>query len=1478
MSRLPKDEQTPVDSSTGFDAVVLQQFVHPSGPDTPLSTTDLTYREVRDALWLARQLHRPEPAPPPVAPPDEPVPPAEAEHDDPEPEQEESPPEADASPPGQRDTVTQPETPSAAEEENWTPGSTRVFPVPTGGGATIGGEAAVAWPTVPALSEPRRIASAMRPFMRPAPSPWHTVLDEEATAVRAAQEGLWLPEWRPAPWRRFEVVLVADTAPSMEIWRQTVQDFLTLLRRQGAFRDVRFLRLDFSKSSLADLVLRAEGQQGRGHHWSDLVEPTGRRIVLVMTDAIGRAWHEGAASELLFRWGRAMPTAVVHVLEQRLWRWGGLATRRVRLSAPSPGATNKDLRVRVVEPDLALDVGDPTAVPVPVLGLSTEWFTGWARLLTAPGSEWVETTAALVRPRPDEPVVSIPEEPAEPLTARTRVLHFRTQASAQAFHLAGLLAATPLSLPLITLVQRIMLPGASLSALAEVVLSGLLKHVPANGSTPDPTRVAYEFHDGVREELLSGARRADTIRVARVVGRYADRVNGTLRNFAAALDAPEDTEDPAPNAENLPYIRVQEAVFRALSGPYSKRAKRLTSTRQHLESTTLRLEYETSGSIQRLDQQAKSENSIVQATEPPNVTAPASGTFSAEGEHVTTPGFPLSVEQRREGMSKPQVWGSVPLRNPDFVGRKQLLESLRQRLLEPGATAVLPEALHGMGGVGKSQTVVEYIYQHASEYDIVWWISAEHPSQITSSLVELAKKMALPTAATADTAVPAVLDALRRGEEPYSRWILVFDNADRPETVRQFFPAGSGHVVVTSRNSEWGNVARPVEVDLFTRAESKQLLNRRGGELTDADADRLAEALGDLPLAIEQAAAWRAQTGMQVSEYLDLLEQNRIELLEAGTSSDYQLPVAAAWNVPLNRLKQEHRAALQLLQVCAFFGPEPISRKLFSGARGTPVPDALAKAFADPIKLNRAVREISRYSLAKIDHRNNTLQLHRLVQTVLKNRLDSDETEIMRHAVHVLLVKGDPGDPEGSTNWPQYAALLPHATMSKAVNCHDEWVRELMINLVRYLLASGDYGGALDFAEHCISVWQENLGETNLHTLEMNRRYGIALRRLGKIDQAMALNEKTLSLLRNEVGEDNEIFLGMLDTAAADRRTKGNFTEELDLQTTVYERSRDVLGENEPSTLYYASNLASCYRIMGNFFRARELDEETLRRRSSVLGEDHILTYRSRNALAMDIREAGDYVAAGKLQEETLERQKELFGEDHPFTIGAMRNLAVALRKAGDHDNARQLSEQCVTLYRRRHGEKHIDTVTSLMCLSADLRLLPDLPGSLDRAEQSHRLFKEIRGEDHPYTLIAATNLAVTCRLAGDVARARALNEEAMAKLRQVFHDDHPFTMVAATNLASDLAALGEHENAMRADEDLLARSTRVLGAEHPSTLAVALNLSIDRTNVGRPDDAAILHASTMAGFRRVLGDNHPATVAASQSVRANCDSDTMEL
>jgi hypothetical protein len=448
-------------------------------------------------------------------------------------------------------------------------------------------------------------------------------------------------------------------------------------------------------------------------------------------------------------------------------------------------------------------------------------------------------------------------------------------------------------------------------------------------------------------------------------------------------------------------------------------------------------------------------------------------------------------------VDQPRVWGAVPLRNPGFVGRDEVLEQLRGRLIEPGAgSAVLPVALHGMGGVGKTQIVVEYVYRNLPDYDVIWWITSQLTTQIRASLVELAKELGVPVESNVDATERGVLEALRSGK-PYSRWLLVFDNAEHPDIVRTFVPPGAGQIIVTSRNPGWAGLARTIEVAPFTRDESKRLLRTRHAAISDPDADRLADALGDLPLAVEQAASWRAQTGMPVREYVKLLEENSEELLKSGVASgsNYQLSVAAAWNVPLNRLRTERPEALALLRLCAFFGPEPISREVLAGMRPAQVPNALREVADSPIRRSEAIREISRFSLAKADQGDGTLQLHRLVQTVLRDQLDSAQQEIMRHAVHLMLVNADPGDPERRAGWPRYAALLPHVISSRAVGCHDASVRDLIRHLVRYLIAMGDYGSATQLAASALVSLD---GTGDFEFLTMRHLHDRAVQRVGE--------------------------------------------------------------------------------------------------------------------------------------------------------------------------------------------------------------------------------------------------------------------------------------------------------------------------------------------------------------------------------------------
>jgi tetratricopeptide (TPR) repeat protein len=1456
MSGMPLDD--PPHSGPGLDSGVLPHLDVREAGQTRLTTADLEWREVRDALWLANALYPTFPPAPEVTPPPPPVPRQSPAPTSSEPDPPPVPPAQDGAP-----------APEPAPQD-FSVG--RPYPLrPTVPDISEAGETApLVWPTTPALPNARMIERSLRPLARRTPSPWRMELHEEATAERAAQDRMWVPEFRPESWHEFELVIVIDTAGAAEVWQQMVRELCDLLRRQGAFRNVRVLLVDGAVTGVNRVVLRAEGAGGAVTGWRDQLDPTGRTLFLVLTDGIGEGWRSGALTRVLAAWARQTPVALVNLLPQRLWHWSRLTPRRVGLRAARPGVPNTRLQVRT---EAGLSIKDESAVPIPVLGLEPEWWSAWARLVGVPGAGWVNTTAVFVEPDAvvEEPVVE-PDSPVAEIPARERVLRFRTFASVPAFRLAGLLAAVPLSMPTIKLVQRVLLPSADLSAIAEVVLGGLLRKTALRPDDRDA--VGYEFHHGVREELLSGGRRSDTVRVARLIGDYLGARNPIVRNFQDALTDPDATPDPEPTAEARPYLRVQEAVFRALSGRYAPRAGRLRDK------------------LRRSDRQRPSGEAGAEAdtiTGPESVPrSPQGGPVTdtilpqflpEEGGQMTAPELSHSEESGRTLARQPQIWGAVPLRNPDFVGREELLEQLRVRLLEPSdqATAVLPEALHGMGGVGKSQTVVEYIYRHASEYEIVWWIPAEHPTTVRSSFVDLAKRLGI-KASSAETAVPAVLEALRSGVQG-RRWILVFDNAEHPDVVRNFLPTGMGHVVVTSRNAEWAGVARTVEVDLFTRDESIELLRRRGGgNITDEDADRLAEALGDLPLAVEQAASWRAQTGMPVAEYVDLLQKNSAELLQAGATGEYELPVAAAWNVPLNRLKTDRRGALELLQVCAFFSPEPISRSLFTGVRGAPVPDALAEAFGDPIKLNQAIREINRYSLAKIDHSRNTIQLHRLVQAVLRDQLDRSHWDNMRHSVHLMLVNGDPGDPESSANWQVYADLLPHAINSRAVDCQDSWVRKLVTNLVQYLTSAGDYHGALSLADSAWEAWTKSLGENHVDTLVMGRHRGNALRRVGRVAEAGQFNNRVYELMQKNVGEDHEATIAMADVLQIVPRAEGRLYDERDASSQILERARRVLGDDDPATLRYANNYASRLRLTGQYFEARDLDQETLRRRTAMLGNTHAATLNTRSGLAMDIRECGHYIEACEMQEETSAMSTEILGRDHPNTIGGDRCLAVARRKAGLHDRAMELTEDVYNRYRLRHGEGHIDTVTGMMDMATELRHMGELQKSLEFGLRSVRDFEKVYYDQHPFVMIATTNLAVTRRLVGDVEEACRLNQHAVAGFLTRLDEDHPYVLVARANLASDLAELGRLEQARQLDEDTLERSTRTLGPEHPTTLAIAHNLSIDLNLLGNPDDAAILHTKTSASFRKILGDDHPATLAASHNVRANCDTDTMQL
>jgi tetratricopeptide (TPR) repeat protein len=854
----------------------------------------------------------------------------------------------------------------------------------------------------------------------------------------------------------------------------------------------------------------------------------------------------------------------------------------------------------------------------------------------------------------------------------------------------------------------------------------------------------------------------------------------------------------------------------------------------------------------------------------------------------------------------PEVWGRVPQRNKNFTGREELLEQLRSGLAT-AVTAVVPTALHGLGGVGKTQVAVEYAYRYAGNYDLVWWISADQPVLVRSSLAALAPYLGLqPATATGiEDAAGAVLDALRRGQ-PYKRWLLIFDNADQPEDISNILPRGPGHVLVTSRNHRWQGVVDTVPVDVFSRAESVAFLNKRVPKGVDAgEAMRLAEQLGDLPLALEQAAALQAETGMSIEEYLRLFNEHTAKLLAEGKPSEYPVSMTVAWSLSVSQLKDKMPEAVELLRCCAFFGPEPIPRDVFvplayivdsqpppgdplhrtatgpvqeitlGPHQGIAVDPQLGILLDDPILLSTAIRELGRYALARIDAASRTIQVHRLVQALLRDELAQADRVRIRHVTHLLLANAGPKKPDMRSNWPRYEELLAHADPSRVVQCPHPLVRVFCLDVVRFLYVSGNPRAARSFIERTIERWVQDSGEEDRYVLEARRHLGIVLRELGDYRAAFDLNRVTLEGMLKVLGPEHEQTLLLTNSHGADLRARGEFEKARVHDEDSLRRHESAFGPADRRTLRCANNLAVDYGLISDYKVARRLHMETFQRQrspgSGVSAQDTLICW---NGLARIVRLSGNYTEAVDLGEDAFAYGVHELGAQHPWTLRTAKDLSIARRMSGATSEGMELAEDTYDREQRSFGPNHPDTLAAAMNLANARRTAGSIEEGFTLASDTMTRYPAVYGPDHPYNHGCTVNLAMLLRARGDAEAARELDEKSLAGLVDGLGHDHHYTLICALSLASDLASLGNAGAARELGEDSLSRLRQLLGENHPMTIACAANLVHDLRADGSGEEADRLAADTLARYDRVLGLDHPDAMAFLDNRRLDFDFD----
>ena len=831
----------------------------------------------------------------------------------------------------------------------------------------------------------------------------------------------------------------------------------------------------------------------------------------------------------------------------------------------------------------------------------------------------------------------------------------------------------------------------------------------------------------------------------------------------------------------------------------------------------------------------------------------------------------LSRPPRHGPQSPPPVWGQIPARNTGFVGREELLTQLHEHLVQ-GATAVVPHSLHGMGGVGKTQVALEYVYRHRHDYELVWWIPADSPAQIQQSLSELANRLRLPTAGEAAVAVRGVLEALRIGE-PSRNWLLIYDNAGSPEALRPYLPVdGPGQILVTSRQAEWRrNRTAAVEVSVFTRAESRQLLQQRGPtSLTEEAADRIADKLGDLPLAVEQTAVWLTETMMAPEEWLRLFDEKSAELLkEAGT--DHHSSVAATMNLSLNQLADTNPAALQLLRVCAFLASQPVPRRLFYGARNVEVPDELAGLLTDPIKLGRALRAVDRYALVKIDHRNESFQLHQLVQLTLMEPLATAEQDRLRHCAHMLLANLNPGDPASSPDWPRYLELLPHVWASELVNCDNDWARQLVLGEMEFLSFWGGYEEGRELGELTLTRWREHLGPEHTNTVRAELIHASTLRQLGRFQEAHDLCTRAVNTLTETHGPDDMETLDARRLVCWDLRNLGDFHGAVEVSAEVLAKHERLFGREDLATLRSAHAHAVGLRLNGAFEESIEIFWYNFQRLQEIVGPEHQNTNGSRHGHAVALMESGRYPEAESELDQLATELNQIRDADAPGRLSVLASQSVAKRRTGQLQYAQDLCAEAWHLSMNRNGPATPATMLIANAYAVALRTTGELDQALELAEDTQRRHRELFGRHHPYFAGALMNYAAVLTKLGRTDEALRLNENALAVLVEQLGADHPNSIATSVNLLTTIARSDNLARAIELGEQTVRRCDTVLQPRHPLTLAARRNLTLERHQAGEPDSADEL-AAIEQDYVEVFGPQHPATLAARKHIRATCD------
>ncbi|MDJ0705867.1 MAG: FxSxx-COOH system tetratricopeptide repeat protein [Leptolyngbyaceae cyanobacterium MO_188.B28] len=835
---------------------------------------------------------------------------------------------------------------------------------------------------------------------------------------------------------------------------------------------------------------------------------------------------------------------------------------------------------------------------------------------------------------------------------------------------------------------------------------------------------------------------------------------------------------------------------------------------------------------------------------------------------TTKPLFPKTDDNTRKIKSKPEFpdtstlkpWNVPYERNPFFTGREEVLQALHQQLNQDCAVALSQiQAISGLGGIGKTQTAVEYAYRYREDYDAVFWVRADTTLELSSGFVAIAQLLDLPQkdAPEQDEVVQAVKLWLTR----HTNWLLIFDNADQPELLQPFKPrfeqtGGQGHLLITSRAQDFQDlgITCPVEMETLEPAEALAFLGRRSGrgELSAQPtseenseiqaAKQLAAELGYLPLALEQAAAYLVAKKARFQDYLGSYQKIRLQRLEKSKPKlgNYPNSVAKAWTLNFQEVEQTAPASANLLRVSALLHPDAIPFELLiqGGSQlGDALAEALADAVEDPLIVNEVLEPLCTYSLIRIDRVDQTYSIHRLVQEVARAAMEMENTRqfwINRVvlAANQLMPENEYASVEyqdGYQHWHILARMTPH-TQVLAQLCHSSPCKSLeasrlFSNIGNYLREQGQYGVAEPLLQRACQLLKELIeGDYYDVATSLNRLAELYYDQM-RYGEAEPLYQEALAMRKRLLGEAHPALAESLNDLAVLYKDQGRYSEAEPLYQEALAMRKRLLGDAHPHVAGSLNDLAILYENQGRYSEAEPLYQEALAMRKRLLGDAHPHVAGSLNNLAGLYSHQGHYTDAELLYQEALVLDKRLLGDAHPAVALTLNNLAVLYDKQGRYSEAEPLYQEALAMRRWLLGDAHPAVATDLNNLATLYSNQGRYSESKLLYQESILMFKQLFGDVHPHVAGSLNNLALLYQRQGSYGEAEPLYQESLVMFKRLLGDKHPHVGRCSDNLAMLYSAQDNQEKAKLLYTEALEILEQSLGTEHPWTIRCRENL-----------------------------------------------------